>query len=102
MISFLIHCYILKNMPSRRVYTCNSNAHNATIFLLVPNHKVLNIEFWNAIKLLDQSMTNKNNQHVPVPRNRNGGSVATRIQHLVKKNHLSFTIPSCVRSHKLH
>uniref|UniRef100_M1C426 Uncharacterized protein n=1 Tax=Solanum tuberosum TaxID=4113 RepID=M1C426_SOLTU len=64
-------------MPPRRVNARNANARNANAIPLVPDHDVKNEEFHNAIQLLAQSMTNKNNQQVLVPTNRNGGSVAT-------------------------
>uniref|UniRef100_M1DNM5 Uncharacterized protein n=1 Tax=Solanum tuberosum TaxID=4113 RepID=M1DNM5_SOLTU len=38
-----------------------------------------NAEFGNVILLLPQSVTNKNNQYVPVLRNANVGSTAARV-----------------------
>ena len=67
-------------MPPRRANARNANARNVNAIPLIPDHEAKNEEFQNAIQLLAQSMTNKNNQQVPVPTNRNGGSVAARVR----------------------
>ncbi|WMV50289.1 hypothetical protein MTR67_043674 [Solanum verrucosum] len=67
------------SMPPRRAYARNANACNADIVPLVLNHKVSNAKFQNAIHLLAQSMTKQNNQQVPIPTNKKGGSVASRV-----------------------
>ena len=66
-------------MPSRIAYTRNANARNANAVPLVPDHEVSNAEFRNANSAFGSGMTNENNQQVPVPTNRNGGSVAARV-----------------------
>ncbi|KAH0669364.1 hypothetical protein KY285_023522 [Solanum tuberosum] len=52
-------------MPLRRAYARNANARNTNAVALVLNHEVTNAKFWNEIKLLDQSVTNQNNQTFP-------------------------------------
>ncbi|WMV25702.1 hypothetical protein MTR67_019087 [Solanum verrucosum] len=79
MISFLIRRYALKIMPPRRANARNANARNANTIPLVLDHEVKNEEFQNAIQLLAQSMTNKKNQQVPVPTNRNGGELEFQV-----------------------
>ena len=73
MIPFLIHGYVLKIMPLCKDYARNANVRNSNAVLLVPDHEVLNIEFWNVILIFAQSMYNYNNQKVQVPTNRNDG-----------------------------
>ena len=64
-------------MPPRRANARNANARNANATPPVPDQKVSNIGFRNAIQMLAQSMDNKNNRiHSPV--NENGGSAAAR------------------------
>uniref|UniRef100_M1ART8 Cc-nbs-lrr resistance protein n=1 Tax=Solanum tuberosum TaxID=4113 RepID=M1ART8_SOLTU len=52
----------------------SANARNANAVPLVPDQEVLNTEFRNANSAFGSCMTN-----VPVPTNRNGGSVAARV-----------------------
>ena len=79
MISFLIRRYALKIMPPCRASTRNANARNANTVPLVPDQGVSNAEFRNANSAFGSGMTNENNQQVPVPTNRNGGSMAARV-----------------------
>ncbi|KAH0665926.1 hypothetical protein KY285_027132 [Solanum tuberosum] len=90
MISFLIHRYALKIMHPLRAYARNVNARNANAIPILPDHEVENDEFQNAIQLLAQSMTNKNNQQVPVPTNKNGGSMASSVRYFVRMNPSEF------------
>ncbi|WMV29225.1 hypothetical protein MTR67_022610 [Solanum verrucosum] len=46
---------------------------------LVPDQEVSNAEFRNANSAFGSGMTNENNQQVPVPTNRNDGSVTARV-----------------------
>ncbi|WMV58704.1 hypothetical protein MTR67_052089, partial [Solanum verrucosum] len=52
---------------------------NTVAVPLVPDQEVSNAEFCNANSAFGSGMTNENNQQVPVPTNRNGGSVAARV-----------------------
>ncbi|XP_049364169.1 1-aminocyclopropane-1-carboxylate oxidase homolog [Solanum verrucosum] len=65
-------------MPLPRAYARNENARSANASPQVSDQEVLNAEFWNANSAFGSYMTNENNQQVPVPTNRNDGSVAVR------------------------
>ncbi|WMV09612.1 hypothetical protein MTR67_002997 [Solanum verrucosum] len=57
----------------------NANARNANAVPLVPDQEVSNAEFRNVNSAFGSGMTNENNQQVPVPTNKNGGSMAARV-----------------------
>lgn len=61
-------------MHPRRVYAKNMNARNANTLPSILDQDVLNPYFHSAIKLLDQSVTNKNNHKASIPTNANVGS----------------------------
>ncbi|WMV50829.1 hypothetical protein MTR67_044214 [Solanum verrucosum] len=67
-------------MPPRIAYERNDNGRNANTAPPVPHQEVSNAKFWNANQLLAQSVTNQNNQKVPVPVNASGGSVEVTVQ----------------------
>ncbi|XP_049369333.1 uncharacterized protein LOC125834206 [Solanum verrucosum] len=73
-------------MPPRRAYVRNVNARNDNVAPPVPEQKVSNAEFQNAIQLFAQSVINQNNQQVPIPANAIGGSVASRVRDFVRMN----------------
>ena len=76
--------YVL-DRASSRANARNTNSRNANAPPAVPDMKVSNTEFKNAIQMLSQSMTNQNNQvHAHV--NVNGGSVAARVRDFVRMN----------------
>ncbi|WMV33102.1 hypothetical protein MTR67_026487 [Solanum verrucosum] len=77
-------------MPPRRDYGKNVSARNTNTAPPVPDQKDSNAEFQNAIQLLTHSVTNQNNQQVPVPENASSGSVAFRVRDFVRMNQTKF------------
>uniref|UniRef100_M1DTV3 Gag-pol protein n=1 Tax=Solanum tuberosum TaxID=4113 RepID=M1DTV3_SOLTU len=77
-------------MPPHRAYGKNGSARNTNTAPPVPDQEVSNAKFWNAFQLLTQSVTNQNNQQVPIPANASSGSVAARVRDIVRMNQTEF------------
>ena len=76
-------------MPPRRANARNTNARNTKAAPPIPDLEVSSAEFRNAIQMLAQSMTHKNNQ-VHDPMNENSGSSAARVCDFVRMNPQEF------------